>query len=92
MIGLLQTLFAWIYKNLNIRIELNSVKKQAASRKNTTNLNIGAGSYHINGFVSLDIVTEHYQKRQNQSFLKYISRKISSISILIKKSLNIGQV
>lgn len=71
MINLLQKTFIWIYRNLNIKIELNSVKKEAKNRKNATNLNIGAGSYHINGFVSLDIVTEHYQKRQNQSFQKY---------------------
>ena len=71
MINLLQRIFIWIYRNFNIKIELNSVKKESKNRQTKLNLNIGAGSYHINGFVSLDIVTEHYQERQKQSFEKY---------------------
>ena len=69
MINLLQRIFIWIYRNFNIKIELNSVKKESKNRQNKLNL-ILSGSYHINGF-ALDIVTEHYQERQKQSFEKY---------------------
>tara|TARA_B100000427_G_scaffold122165_1_gene101746 strand:- start:2404 stop:3189 length:786 start_codon:yes stop_codon:yes gene_type:complete len=71
MINLLQKLFIWIYSNLNIRVELNSVKKEYENRRNSLNLNVGSGSYHINGFVSLDVVTAHYKKRQNKHFKHY---------------------
>lgn len=71
VINFLQKIFAWFYFNLNIKLELSSVKQESKNRKSSLNLNVGAGSYHINGFISLDIQTDHYKKRQNKPFKKY---------------------
>lgn len=71
IINFLQKIFTWIYTTLSIRIELSSVKQEFKNRKSSVNLNVGAGSYHINGFISLDIETEHYKKRQDRPFKIY---------------------
>lgn len=39
------------------------------------NLNIGCGNYTINGFISLDIYTDHYHRNQKSNFIEYNLRK-----------------
>lgn len=56
-----------------------SKKISTSTHRSGMNLNVGCGKYFIDGFISLDIHTEHYHKNKNQpsSFIEYDLRKDS---------------
>ncbi|BFM39392.1 methyltransferase domain-containing protein [Synechocystis sp. LKSZ1] len=61
--------------SLGIQISLSQSKKNLANRKGKKNLNVGCGKYIIDGFISLDIYTEHYHRNRKRDFIEYDLRK-----------------
>ena len=69
MIKLSKTFIKYILMLLNLKVILGNIK-----RRNGINLNIGSGSYEINGFISLDYYSQHYYKNQRFNKIHYDMR------------------
>ena len=59
------------FLGIDIHISKLSSKKKSAYRRSGKNLNIGCGRYIIDGFISLDIYTEHYHRNRQKDFIEY---------------------
>jgi len=51
------------------------LKSRVSHTRKGVNLNIGCGSYVIDGFISLDIYSDHYHGERVESFVKYDMRE-----------------